>query len=73
MINHVIYFGLTFTTQSQLVECKFGRVYKTFFYCYFEGGIESIDFILSGISFHILGVKYDNDSVSLNTNFPGLV
>ena len=55
------------------MECMFGRVYKTFFYCYFEGGIESIDFILSGISFHILGVKYDNDSVSLNTNFPGLV
>ena len=36
-------------------------------------GSKSIDLILSGMSSHILGVKDDNNSVALYTNFTGLV
>ena len=38
-----------------------------------KAGNESIDLILSGISFCFLGAKYDNDSVVLHTDFIVLV
>ena len=36
-------------------------------------GSNSINFLPSGITFHILGFKNDNDSVFLYTDFKGLV
>ena len=46
------------------------------FHCFIailKVGSRSIDLILSGMSSHILGVKDDNNSMSLYTNFAGLV
>ena len=39
----------------------------------FKAGSDSVDLVLSRISLHFLGAKYDNDSVPLYTDFTGLI
>ena len=67
------------TAQSQLVELLFDEILhgrSLGFHCFIanlKSESKSTDLIRSGMSFHTLGTKIDNDSASLYTDFTGLV